>query len=225
MPYYRRRRTYAPRRRTYRRRPMRYRSRPLTYGQIGTKIFRDVNRLKNLINVEFKYNQNTFDTTVDNAGTMHHINVVSQGDGPALRDGAQVRFKSLQFKGRVTMNASATHTQFRLIIFILKRVNQTAPAVTDILDSASTISLKNLDNRRNYVILSDRVYNLEPETRTERNFQFYRKLDMKTIWARASSGGGSSDTEQNGLYALLISSNSINTPTVNIHFRTSFIDN
>lgn len=222
MPY---RRSYGRRRRFYGRKRYPKRKPSPTYAQIGYKVYKDVQWLKNQINTEFKYKDNVQGNSIDNAGVVQHLTNVPQGDGPSDRDGSQIRFKSVSARGKITMNPSATHTQFRIIFFIWKRVANTLPAVTDVLSSASTVALKNLDNRRNMVILSDKIYNLDANDREERNFKFYKKLDMKTLFTTGSTGGTVSDLEENGLFCLMISNQSTLTPTPIINFRTCYIDN
>lgn len=211
------------RRPMYRRRRGPYRTAP-TYGQIGAKVWKDVQMLKNLINVEFKYKDSGNTGSIDTSGAVRHLNDITQGDGATQRGGAQARLKSLNCLGNIVKHASATQTTVRVLFFIWKDVNLTAPVVSDVLDGGALLDLKNLDEKRNFVILKDRMYTLDADHPIQ-VIKYYRKLDLKTLWKSGSTNGGSTNTEYGGVYMLVISSEATNTPTYDINTRISFVDN
>ena len=177
------RRSYRRPYRRYRRRSYRRRARAPTYGQIGRKVFRDVQRLKNLINVEFKSHLHQTNTSPSTSGHVSYVTNIDKGDSISQRDGDQVRLKSIETRGMYTLNASATSTTVRLMWVLVKNVNGTTPAIGDIIEtlgSTDVSSLRNLEYRRNVVILKDMVMVLNSET-PKRYVKYYRKMDAKLL--------------------------------------------
>lgn len=227
MPYYRR-QSYRSRGPSYRRRGTTRRRtsyrRPITYGQIGSKVIKDVQMLKGLINVEFKEHNVQLSSNPDTTGSITHLNNISIGDNESSRDGAQIREKSISLTGHWKLGASATDTQVRHIVFIWTAVQQVAPVVADILRGSDVDSQINTDNKHNYVILRD--WNMCLSTQVPRKvIKWYKKIDLKTQWQRAQTGGGSSVMEHGGLYSLQISNEATNTPSQALNCRIKFLDN
>jgi len=227
MPYYRR-RTYGSRmpyrrRGTFRRRGTSRRT-GVTYGQIGAKVYKDVQMLKNLINTEFKEQNQAVTSSPSTTGTVTHLNSIAIGDSESTRDGAQVREKSISVTGHTKLHASATDTQVRMVVFIWTNVQGVAPVVSDILKDGDVDSQINTDNKHNYVILKDWNYTLSTQV-PRRVFKWYRRIDLKTQWQRGQTGGGSSVMEHGGLYCITISTEATNTPGQNLNFRIKYIDN
>jgi len=195
-----------------------------TYPQIFSKVVKDVSYLKGLINTEFKFRTLSFSTTMDTTGSVHHLNNISQGDGGSTRDGDQVRVKGVRVRGIYTIHASATTTVLRCIAFVWKNVNNIAPVKTDIVD-AGVNSMRELDERRNVRILWDKTFVLDSVQRPLLQFEKYFPLDIKTLFTRGETSGGSAQTEQNGVYMLVFSDQATNVPSENVDTRCTFVDN
>lgn len=211
-------------RKSYKRRGQR---RGKVYGAAAGQLWKDVKMLKELINVEFKVKDTVSSAAPDiNGPALALLNGLTKGDDYNNRDGRQVRWKSIQGYARPYINASATHTTIRMIIFIDKQSSETAATAASLLDvtSASAIdAFRNLSNRKRYVILKDRRVSLSQD-RPETVIKFYKKLDMKQVFDDSDTGG-ISDIATNSIYVLFASDEATNVPQIPYNFRLRFIDN
>lgn len=222
MPYKRR-----TTRRRYRRRTRRP-SRGKIYSAAGKQLWRDVQKLKNLINVEFKSIDAAVNTTVSTTPNIMYHSVISAGDDIFQRGGRQVRIKSLQMEGYFT-NITAANTHLRLLCVIAKDWNNAASlAIGDLLDASTGAPIvsqqRNLNNRKNYVILRDFHFTLNSLDRTNRRFKCYIPLDMKVVYS--STGALNTAVESNMLMCILVSDQAgASSPGVVLNNRVRFIDN
>ncbi len=202
--------------------PRRKKCPPPTYGQIGSKIFKDVERLKNLINVEFKSHDHNSVVKPTTTGHISHVTSIAQGDTSATRDGNQVRIKSWQSCVNYKLHASATFTEVRFIWFIEKRVEGALPLTTDVLTSATITSFRDLESRRNLIILKDKVFFLTTD-RPNVNYCWYKVMDMKALYS--GTAGDITDADENQLFTMELSTEATNTPTTRVENRIRYIDN
>lgn len=218
MPY---KRPYK--KRTYKRKAP---TRGQAYGGAVSQLYKDVKMLKNLINVEFKRADQTASTTSSTAGNTILLNGLQKGDDFQNRDGRQVRIKSVQVQLRVTMAAAATTTCFRYFILLDKQPNTTGFAMSDVLDTAvagGVDAFRQLSNRKRFVILKQQRLVLDSDD-PSRVIQFYKKLDLKTIYDDSDTGA-IADVTTNALYLYMMSDQGANVPTVIYNARLRFIDN
>lgn len=227
MPYYKKQYRNNRRRRYQRKAPP---GRMQVYGAAGKQLWNDVQKLKNLINVEFKYHDTqTSTSTVSTSGTIVPLNLVTQGDGSGSRDGDQFRMKSIELSGAVENNSAVTTVTFVRIDVVLDTDPDGAasPTLSDIYDTTGSVpyyyALRNLENRSRYVILKTFKFNLSPSGNEGDNMHWYKELDLKTLFA---AGTATVAGCKKNLMFLVISSDKIsNYPTVNIKSRIRFVDN
>lgn len=220
MPYKKR----TSRKKAVRKSP--YGRRGKIYGAATAQLYKDVAMLKNLINVEFKVSDTTHsEGALAQVSEGFLLNGLIKGDDISTRDGRQVRWKSVQVDGYWLQHASAVNTNLRIILVIDKQPSEVEPAFTDIYDTDTELSHRNLNNRKRFVIL--KVFNQIITTQggdSMRNFAFYEKLDMKTVYD-ASNTGDVGDISSNALYLFFVSNQPTNRPTVQFNSRMRFIDN
>lgn len=218
-------------RRRYRNRRYRKRktlSRGKIYGRAAGQLWRDVKKLKGLINVEFKRHEVELDSTIFNTGTVQCQNLLGQGDSSVTLDGQQARFKSLQCYCLTKMQAD-TPAVCRIIYFIDLQARGTAPTMADVLQTGVTsypvTCPRNLDNRKRFLILKDHIFTLTP-MQPIREFKYYRKLDLKTVYD-TSPAGDISDIQSNPIYILFLSDqpSGSTAPIISHTSRLRFIDN
>lgn len=183
MPY---RRSYRGRRRVSRRRKAPP-SRMSIYRAAGSQLYKDVQKLKNLINVEFKYHDVQFAQDAHTTGAVIPLNLVPPGDGATARDGNQFRMKSVQIKGICKNKTASTSTVFARVDLILDTdPNGATPLLTDIYDTTGSVpyyrALRNLDSRNRFVHLKNWQFKLDPNGTESYNIDFYRKIDIKTLF-------------------------------------------
>jgi len=193
----------------------------------NAKLAQRVKRLESLTGKpEFKVIDSVGSTAVSTTGTLTLLNGLAEGDSATTRDGRQVLFKSLQLYVRGTMNGSATNTTCRVIIFLDKQPNETAPTMAALL--ATTVAggvdaFRNLDNRKRFVILHDSRMVLSTDF-PERVHEHYKKMSLVSQYD-SGNAGTIADITSNSLYMLQVSDEATNTPTQIFNVRLRFIDN
>lgn len=218
-------RRYTPRRTNYRRRRYRRPTRGKVYGAAFSQLARDVSKLKGMLNVEYKSKDVAVSETPNTTGTVIYLNDIAGNDSLAGRDGLQVRLKSLQMRLTSEVNVSDVDTFVRIMVVIDKQPQGALPSITDILESTSITSVRNLSFRKRFVILKDTVQKLRSGA-VSNNIQFmrlYKRLDMKSIYN--STGSGISNIESNGLFLVLFSDEATNPPTISGTTRVRYLDN
>lgn len=210
-----------------RRRRRRGARRGAVYGAAAYQLYKDVNKLKNLINVEFKWVDTQLNSTISSSGTFLLLNGIAQGDAAQTRDGAQARLKSLESSANFTLNAAATNATIRCIIFIDLQTDATTPALADVLDNSGltdpTYASRNLDYRNRFLILKDYRFSLSSTGMQRKNWHNYRKLDLKTVYS--GTGATIASIRSQPLYILYVSDSASNNPAITAHHRIRFIDN
>jgi len=97
----------------------------------------------------------------DTTGDVTLISGIARGDDINERTGRKVTLKSIELHlyAKVTAGTGVDQTQRFLVVYD-KQANATALTITDVLVSASTMALQNLDNRNRFRILYDQVFHL-----------------------------------------------------------------
>lgn len=210
------------RRRFYRRRRPR---RNIFYRRGANKAFRLAKFVASRLNTELKVLDQAATHTPTTTGTFHLMNGMAKGTSDGQRVGQQVRFKSLQVRPRITINASATQTFIRLIVFIDRQPNAATPALDDILENttASLNSPLEVDYFRRFSVIWDKLFTVYTDKPIIIR-KFFKRRDFRTRYD-ASDAGTIADIATNSLYALWISSEDTNTPSISVYYRLRYIDN
>jgi len=86
------------------------------------------------------------------------ILAIAQGTTEVTRVGGKINVCNINIRGQVRgLGATATPGAFRWILFVDKQCNGAAPAVTDILTTATINSFLNMDNVERFQILKDKM--------------------------------------------------------------------
>lgn len=171
---------------------------------------------------ELKYFDTLVGVSADYSGSLGCLSLVPQGDTDITRDGDQLYATSMQIKGYIS--CADTTNQFRVIIFKYKP--EATPTDDDILATATKGSVNYVnapyhhDGRNQFVILSDRRYNLALSTnKAQVNISHNLKLNTKIKY----SAGGT--TGYNQIWYFVISDSAAAThPSVNMTSRLRFRD-
>lgn len=198
------------------------------YGIGLNQLRKDVIKVKNLINVEFKNHDvvnNSF-TNVSTTGSITALNYVAQGDGEETRDGKMFRMKSLELRYQLSMDTLEEQqtTGIRVIVFLDTDPTGSGPSLSTLLDQTVNpmISPRNLDSRSRYVILLDRIHQLNPNGQESLCRKFYKKLDLKVLFSGATATDAT--IKKNGLYILFVSDQT-NQAKQTFNARIRYIDN
>lgn len=215
MPY---RRVYRRRKRFVRRR------RPITYGQIGSKIWRDVRYLKSIINVERKYLDKTASTTYNSSGATTSLVTMALGDTASTRDGQSIKCVYSLLTGYATINASATQTVVRIMLIYDSQPNAAAAAFAAFLTATDVVSPILISNGARFRVLMDRRLSLSINGDEIKHFKRYMKLNFHVKY-NTGNNGDITDVTTGNYFIAIVSNEATNAPTVTWNHRLRFIDN
>ncbi len=213
MPF---KRKYA---RTFRKRP----------NSQAAKALAMAKRNRSMINVEYKHHTvSQLLTTVTDAGTIVQLTAIPQGDTDIQRDGGSCKLTSLRLAYHMIINGSAVQTQVRVMIVHDRQTNQAQFTLADLLADATVndaiLSPYNVDNRRRFGVMYDKVHQLTIEGNNRAiNRIFSRKLNHKIRFDGAAADV--TDLTQDSLSLVLIGDQATNDPSVAFFYRVRYVDN
>lgn len=168
-----------------------------------------------------------FDTT----GSIALLSTIPQGSSVNQRVGKKVHLRSLQCRGNVANNATATFNDCAILIVRDVRPTGALPAITDILVSATASSLNNDANSGRFQILRRLDFELigNATSLTEaaaKSSDFYLALNNKLWVAKALGTGTIADSEEGPIYIVTVGSGVAGTAaaTAYLNFRLRFVD-
>lgn len=175
MPY---RKNYG-RKPTYRRRT--YRRKKTTGGWISTarKAYRMARFVKSIVNTEYKFNDVTIGTVLDNAGwNIVTLNSIAQGDDNNMRNGKSILAKSNQFRLRFSLAGNLGVATVRVMLLRYNSCNGALPVMSEILVNTTSIqSFRNLNGPvGNYTVLMDKHFIIDKDFKDYYELEKYRKL-------------------------------------------------
>lgn len=156
------------------------------------------------------------------------LNATVPGTTATTRIGRQITMKSLEL--RSTASLASTSTQggsCRLLIVYDKESKGAAPGITDILESDSFYSFKNLSNPQRFVTLVDHVYDsLTSAGDFTVDFNTYRKMALPVQY-NTGSAGTVADINWGAVYAFACQNGTIGTagPLLPVVTRIRYTDN
>jgi len=210
--------------------PRRYRgNRQLLHKDLSTaaKALMVANSVKKLVNVEYKSHKATINSSPDTSAGIGSITGIAQGDDFNSRDGRKIRLKSLRLKGSLAINASATASSVRVLVFRDNNGSTTVPTVTDIFPSAASFTNnlnRNDDPQSNsrFTVLYDRYFNMTKDNNNRITVpDRYIPLDMHVYF----TGTGTGDEGKGNLFIITGSNEATNKPVLQLDIIIKFIDN
>lgn len=191
-------------------------------GNIARAAWSGVKYLRTLVNSEVHKFDTSLASSPSTSGTVIHLTGIANGDTLSTRTGSSILCKGLACRWYYTQHASATVTLLR-VLFVQDRqqVGDTAPGVTDVLESASVNAMLQSAEVGRFKILSDETYTMDS---VSRRIMFIRKYFRIQDHIRFNGTTGS-DIQRNGLYCVLVSSEATNVPSVVGTARVSWHDN
>lgn len=202
----------------------------------AVKAFQLASKVARMVNVEYKQDTRQNSTTVNNLGTVISLcDSIDSGDAYNERDGDSVKLIRMSGRVFITQHGSAQKTLFRVILFRGKQENCRSYVVQDtnstgnmgILDhNAGTGDLvlapKSRENRFHSKILFDKMYHMS----NNGNSSIVANWDFKLFGhCNFNDFTNPNEIEDGGLYMLLISNETTNTPTFNSFLKISYTDN
>lgn len=214
MPY--RRRTYRRRRRSYRKRP----SDLMTFAKAGYRLAR---KAWYRLNSEKNFVATSVTATPAGTWSFSALGLLATGNTTASRVGNQIKFVSHNMNIRIVMNASASDTFVRIVLFLDKQPNGALPGATSVFNTDTIDSFVNINNGRRFVMMMNKVYNVSTGSKTTLFIQKWMKYQFKTRYAGTTAA--ITDLATNSCVLGLISSEATNTPTVEFNIRQRYFDN
>lgn len=171
-----------------------------TVANVAAAAWSGVKAIRALINVEsFQLDTSYGITTVANVAQITPLNNMAQGDGQSQRTGNSILMKKLHRTEYCT--SSAANVIIREILFYDKQqVSDTAPVVTDLLESSTPLALYNKLSKSRFQILEDKLYTLNSVSKTNRIIRNTKMLNKHAIY----NGAASTDIQKMGIYKLVI---------------------
>lgn len=186
-----------------------------------------------LNNIELKVQDiDTATYQVNTTGSFTLLAIPVLGSDFNARVGRKIILKSFYIKGRVQSEVSTslaittvTPQHYRMIVFVDYQPNGAAPAVTDLLVSATPASHLNLNNRDRFKVLADKEWVVDPWLASNTATQSYastvnqvkfvkkfKRINEECIF-NGTNGGSIADITSGALFMFWIGSNAAGTNT------------
>lgn len=162
------------------------------------------------------------DAEVAAAGTItDSLNHITQGTAEEQRDGRKCTIKSINCRYVIGMDIHDAQAlpqggdTCRFIIFLDKQCNGQTATVADILEDADHNSFRNLSNTNRFVILCDKLHNIEhqgmasdgaglvSQAGVNKSYTFYKAVDIPIEFS--GTDGLIAEIRSNNIGVLLIS--------------------
>lgn len=186
-------------------------------------LIKSVGLLKSLVNSEYKYiDSGTVNLTFNNTGTVSYLTDVAQGLGDEDRIGNTILLKDIYFRYEIAMNATASATTIRVILFCDKETDGVSPTVGQVLETVNYLAPLNQDSSKRFVVLKDITMSMSIYNNRIKAGKFYKILNIHTRYD--GTGATVADARQNQFFLLTISNEVSAVPTINYNCRIKFYD-
>lgn len=192
-------------------------------GKIGA-VAGTVAKIMALINVETKYFETSSSNPVSNTGTYQvTLNNIAGGTAENQRVGEKVVNDNLIINYVAKVNASATNTLMRIIVFFDKKPEVSYPPTwLQVMTSATPVSQNNKDNGDRFIMLRSVMVPLTSQGAQQKVGKIFVPLSkIHSSW-NSSSG---TDFEQGAIFLYAIADEATNTPTLEFTSRINYYDN
>lgn len=200
------------------------RSRYQNYSGAAKQLYKDVQTIKRSLNTEKKHFDAVTNTTVAQIGALQQLFLPPQGDGDGERIGDKIKVNSVHMKLQLNANAAAVDTLVRIIIFWEKE-NGLISSKYDLIHNAGVAALDilapyNKQNRPDWTLLSDRVYNLSTNKAQTHTAVINKYVSKHTTFQPATIV-----PEDMVLKVLYFTNLTTNIPTLYAQTRIFYVDN
>lgn len=194
--------------------------------QLAYKAWRGVKRIRGLVNSEMLHVDKTYSSnTISGTGYVYNLTGIAQGDGINQRTGNSILLRNLTYRLKFEINASVTvdTTIMMALVWDTQQVGDSAPAITDIFASATPESLLATGTLGRFKIILRKHILLTPASGGRPAIVMHNTLNLyKHI---RYNGVNDTDIQKNGLYLVMVGSESTNLPTITGTVRIGYHDN
>lgn len=195
---------------------------PRTAVGMARLAYRGVKYLKSIVNVEHhKVDTTVISGTQNTTPLVSHVTAIATGDTEGSRSGNSILAKYLYLKTTFNLNVSSNFSRIRLVVVRDKQqIADTAPAMTDVYESASTIAFVNKNTVGRFDILLDKMVSLD-----SRNPQIVWDKYIRLQSHVRFNGTASTDQQKGAIYVMLVSDQTTNLPSAAVAARLCYVDN
>ena len=197
------------------------------------RVVKDVAYVKSVLNVERKFVDLSFNSSVPPLGSnwnLYELLQIPQGNGVSNRNGNSVRLKSIQMRGSIKINAANTLPQVvRIVFFIDKEPGVTGvglnPAATELYTGNLVSDMRNYDSilQKRFTVLRTMYIKLDGDY-PQQYINFYKKMHLPVKWTSTSTVADA--IQQNAVYMVISSDVSgANLPIFDFKGRVTYVDN
>lgn len=209
----------------YRKAPYNWKKTAGTVAKTASTALKVASFVAGMVNAEKNYFDSNDSTSPTYNGTLYKVLDMAQGTDVLQRIGNSILVKSIYLNASCAINASATKSLVRIVIFVDKMNQGSDPAVSDIIsvtgNGFAPICPLNVDHTSRYRILLDQKFALSNNGVQYRTYKKY----LKTKFHAKFTGSASTDVYKNQVYLLLVSDENTNAPLVNTCVRIGYYDN
>ncbi len=162
-------------------------------------------------------------STIATGADIRALHLIAQGDGIGDRDANKIHAFFLNMKIHWVGLPASVNDIWRIIILRdSQQIADTVPAITDVLQEETSLSLKNFTNRRRFKILFDQMFNGGTDTAILQTWLL--NVSIKLNFRIGFGGAASTTITENGLYMITISGGTTNRPSVSHTSRLFYND-
>ncbi len=213
--------------------PKQQRGRYSQYKACGSMVLSDATKalamarqLRGLINVEYHSLSTVFTADPNTSGSVQNLTAIAQGDTVNARQGEKLRVKHIEVGGIITLHASATNSQVRMMIIRDNNGSTTAPSISSLFANATTFFTNRLklgtpQTNSRFTVLWDRYIIMDAGHGLTQKFHWSSGLDHHVFF----TGTSATDEGKGHMYLFIASNEATNDPVVAANATIKWIDN
>lgn len=210
------------RRRNYRRKP--WYARKYNAMQLAAKAAKGVWYLKGLVNSEMNHYTANNVITLGNAASPTILNLfspIAEGIDDVSRVGQSIFVRAIKFRINIILNSTSS-TGFRfLLVQDNQTISDTAPTLTDVLQTGSTLAFLNHNTLGRFKVLKNWYFTLDSAKANSKDISYNQVMRHHVRFNGASAG----DTQRGAIFLMMFCDVSSNQPTLSYNYRIDFHDN
>lgn len=200
-----------------RRAPTTWYNKKYSVGDIASKAYSGVKALAKLVNSEeFQLDSTTATTTAANVAVIFGLQSIAQGDGQSGRTGNSILVSKIHRTEYVT--ATATVLVRELLVRDMQQVADSAPSITDVLESSVPTALYNKLSKSRFQIIEDKMYVMNTANNPNKLIRNTIMCDKHILF----NGAATTDIQKGGYWKMLISDGAV---TFSGSYRMFYHDN
>lgn len=186
-------------------------------------LIKSVGLMKSLINTEPKFIDSTFTTAVLGTTVLYsRLTAIAGGTTDSQRIGNKVLLKDVFIRYTIVMNAAATSTIYRVLLFVDKETDGASPTSPQPLQTATTESPLSMDFSKRFVMIRDQYIPLSINGSRQVGKKIYGILNFHCEFD--GTGTGIADAKENQIWLAFLSSDNTNQSTVSAYARVKYYD-